>query len=70
MRDASRALLVPSKAHLLGFPGPTEEFLKELGASKDKLFARPGRVKRSHSADWVYYADKIKKGERWTRGWT
>jgi hypothetical protein len=23
-----------------------------------------------HSAEWHYYADKIKKGERWTRGWT
>jgi hypothetical protein len=56
-------------AHLLGFTGPTEEFLKELGASKDKLFARP-RGKTTHSAEWNYYADKIKKKEKWTRGWT
>ena len=23
-----------------------------------------------YSAEWDYYADKIAKGERWTRGWT
>lgn len=57
-------------AHLLGFPGPTEDFLKELGASKEKLFAQPGRARMAHSAEWSYYADKVKKGERWTRGWT
>jgi 3,4-dihydroxyphthalate decarboxylase len=65
-----RTAKIQAIAHLLGFPGPTEEFLKELGASKDKLFARPGRSIMAHSADWSYYADKIKKGERWTRGWT
>jgi ribulose-5-phosphate 4-epimerase/fuculose-1-phosphate aldolase len=65
-----RTAKIQAMAHLLGFPGPTPEFLEELGASKDKLFARPGRVKGAHSADWAYYAHKIKKGERWTRGWT
>jgi len=24
----------------------------------------------THSADWNYYADMIKKGKVWTRGWT
>jgi hypothetical protein len=24
----------------------------------------------THSAEWTYYADKIKKKEKWTRGWT
>jgi ribulose-5-phosphate 4-epimerase/fuculose-1-phosphate aldolase len=57
-------------ARLLGFSGPTEDFLKELGASKEKLFAQPGRARMAPSAEWGYYADKVKKGERWTRGWT
>jgi ribulose-5-phosphate 4-epimerase/fuculose-1-phosphate aldolase len=65
-----RTAKIQAIAHLLGFPGPTEEFLKELGASKDKLFSRPGRNPMAHSAEWNYYADKVKKGERWTRGWT
>lgn len=65
-----RTAKIQAMAQILGFPGPTEEFLQQLGASKDKLFARPGRIRRSHSADWVYYADKIKKGKRWTRGWS
>jgi ribulose-5-phosphate 4-epimerase/fuculose-1-phosphate aldolase len=64
-----RTAKIQAIAHLLGFPGPTKDFLKELSASKDKLFARPRQTMR-HSADWNYYAEKIKKGERWTRGWT
>jgi ribulose-5-phosphate 4-epimerase/fuculose-1-phosphate aldolase len=64
-----RTAKIQAVANLLGFPGPTEEFLEELGASKDKLFTRP-RVKKDRSAEWTYYADKVKKGERWTRGWT
>jgi ribulose-5-phosphate 4-epimerase/fuculose-1-phosphate aldolase len=65
-----RTAKIQAIAHLLGFGGPTEAFLKELGASKDKLFSRFDRTKMRHSADWNYYADKIKKGEKWTRGWT
>ncbi len=64
-----RTAKIQAIAHLFGFPGPTEEFSKELAASKDKLFSRP-RKKMGHSADWNYYADKIRKGELWTRGWT
>jgi ribulose-5-phosphate 4-epimerase/fuculose-1-phosphate aldolase len=64
-----RTAKIQAIAHLLGFPGPTKAFLKELSASKDKLFSRP-RQTMAHSADWIYYAEKIKKGERWTRGWT
>lgn len=65
-----RTAKIQAIAHLLGFPGVTEEFLQELSQSKDKLFSRPGRTGMKHSAEWNYYADKIKKGERWTRGWT
>jgi ribulose-5-phosphate 4-epimerase/fuculose-1-phosphate aldolase len=55
-------------AGLHGYQGPTEEFIQVLSSSREKLFTR-SRVKISHSAEWNYYADKIKKGERWTRGW-
>lgn len=64
-----RTAKIQAIAHLLGFQGPTEDFLKELADSKNKLFSRP-RTRMAHSAEWNYYADKIKKGERWTRGWT
>jgi ribulose-5-phosphate 4-epimerase/fuculose-1-phosphate aldolase len=64
-----RTAKIQAVAHLLGFAGPTEEFFNELSASKDKLFAHP-KTKMSHSAEWNYYADKIKKKEKWTRGWT
>ena len=37
--------------------------------SREKLFRRP-RDEMYHSAEWNYFADKIKRGERWTRGWT
>jgi 3,4-dihydroxyphthalate decarboxylase len=65
-----RTAKIQAIAHLLGFAGPTEEFLDELSVSKDKLFAKVDRAKMTHSAEWKYYADKIKKGEKWTRGWT
>jgi len=64
-----RTAKIQAVAHLLGFKGPTEEFFNELSASKDKLFAQP-RTRMTHSAEWNYYADKIKKKEKWTRGWT
>jgi 3,4-dihydroxyphthalate decarboxylase len=64
-----RTAKIMAIARLHGYQGPTEESLKTLTASKEKLFRRP-RNKLFHSAEWNYYADKIKKGERWTRGWT
>jgi ribulose-5-phosphate 4-epimerase/fuculose-1-phosphate aldolase len=64
-----RTAKIQAVAHLLGFGGTTEEFLSELSASKDKLFARR-TVKPAHSAEWTYYADKVKKKQKWTRGWT
>jgi 3,4-dihydroxyphthalate decarboxylase len=65
-----RTAKIIAMAHLLGFVGPTEEFLEALGASKDKLFSRVDRTRMKHSAEWNYYAEKIKKKERWTRGWS
>ncbi|HTM10655.1 MAG TPA: class II aldolase/adducin family protein [Verrucomicrobiae bacterium] len=65
-----RTAKIQAMAHLLGFKGPTEEFIEELTASKDKLFANMNRIKMTHSAEWKYYSDKIKKKEKWTRGWS
>ncbi|MGH7823646.1 MAG: class II aldolase/adducin family protein [Candidatus Binatia bacterium] len=64
-----RTAKIMAIAHLHGFQGPTEESMQVLSASREKLFTRP-RTKMSHSAEWNYYAHKIRKGERWTRGWS
>jgi len=56
-------------ARLHGYEGPTPDSIQTLTGSREKLFRRP-RDEMFHSAEWNYFADKIKKGERWTRGWT
>jgi ribulose-5-phosphate 4-epimerase/fuculose-1-phosphate aldolase len=63
-------------SHLLGFTGPTAEFMEAMEATSKKLMARAqelgrgGRDGTRHSAEWNYYADKVRRGEKWTRGWT
>jgi len=64
-----RAAKIMAMAQLFGFKGVSDEFIGQLAGSKEKLFAQP-RTRTTHSAEWNYYADKIKKGELWTRGWT
>jgi hypothetical protein len=64
-----RTAKIMAIARLHGYQGPTPESIDTLTGSREKLFRRP-RDEAFHSADWNYYADKIKKGERWTRGWT
>jgi 3,4-dihydroxyphthalate decarboxylase len=64
-----RTAKIMAIARLHGYQGPTEESIQILTGSKKKLFTRP-RADMPHSAEWNYYADKIMKGERWTRGWT
>ena len=64
-----RAAKIMAMAQLFGFKGVSDEFIEQLAGSKEKLFAQP-RMRTTHSAEWNYYADKIKKGELWTRGWT
>jgi 3,4-dihydroxyphthalate decarboxylase len=64
-----RTAKIMAIARLHGYQGPTEESIQTLSRSKEKLFRRP-RDNMFHSAEWIYYAEKIKKGERWTRGWT
>jgi ribulose-5-phosphate 4-epimerase/fuculose-1-phosphate aldolase len=64
-----RAAKIMAMAQLFGFKGVPDEFIEQLRESKEKLFSRQ-KTRATHSADWTYYADKIKKGEVWTRGWT
>jgi hypothetical protein len=64
-----RAAKVMAIAQLFGFKGVSDEFIEQLSESKEKLFSRQ-RNTMTHSADWNYYADMIKKGKVWTRGWT
>ncbi len=64
-----RTAKIMAIARLHGYLGPTRESIQTLSGSREKLFRRP-RDEMFHSAEWNYYADKIKKRERWTRGWT
>ena len=64
-----RTAKIMAIARLHGYAGPTQESIDTLTGSREKLFRRP-RDEMFHSAEWNYFADKIKKGERWTRGWT
>jgi ribulose-5-phosphate 4-epimerase/fuculose-1-phosphate aldolase len=64
-----RTAKIMAVARLHGYQGPTPESLDTQSESRKKLFRRP-RDEMFHSADWTYYADKVKRGERWTRGWT
>ncbi len=64
-----RAAKIMAMAQLFGFKGVSDEFIEQLSESKEKLFSRQ-RSKMTHSADWNYYADMIKKGKVWTREWT
>ncbi len=64
-----RTAKIMAVARLHGYQGPTPDSLNTQSESRKKLFRRP-RDEMFHSADWNYYADKVKRGERWTRGWT
>ena len=64
-----RTAKIMAVARLHGYRGPTPDSIETQTASRKKLFRRP-RDEMFHSADWNYYAEKVKKGERWTRGWT
>ncbi len=69
-----RTAKMQAMAHMLGYTGPTPEFLEATQATFKKLMAHQrelgrGRAPSKHSAEWNYYAYKVKKGERWNRGW-
>ena len=62
-----RTAKIMAVARLHGYAGPTAASVDTLTESRKKLFRRP-RDEMFHSAEWNYYADKVKRGERWTRG--
>jgi ribulose-5-phosphate 4-epimerase/fuculose-1-phosphate aldolase len=64
-----RTAKIMAIARLHGYEGPTPDSIQTLTGSREKLFRRP-RDEMFHSAEWNYFADKIKKGQQWTRGWT
>ncbi|HEY7218672.1 MAG TPA: class II aldolase/adducin family protein [Candidatus Binatia bacterium] len=64
-----RTAKIMAIAGLHGYRGPTPEAIDTLTESRQKLFRRP-RDEMFHSAEWNYYEEKIRKDERWTRGWT
>ena len=64
-----RTAKIMAMAQLFGFAGVADEFIEQMHDSKGKLLSRP-RGKITHSADWNYYAEMIKRGKNWTRGWT
>jgi ribulose-5-phosphate 4-epimerase/fuculose-1-phosphate aldolase len=64
-----RTAKIMAVARLHGYQGPTPDSLATQSTSRKKLFRRP-RDEMFHSAEWNYYADKVRRGQRWTRGWT
>ena len=62
-------------SYLMGFEGPTPDFIASMQATAEKMAARGAELGRgdrpasAHSAEWNYYADKIHRGEPWNRGW-
>ena len=60
-------------AYQLGYEGPTDEFIETLDRTSEKRQAwvkTTGRDPETarHSYEWKYYSEKVRKGERWTRG--
>ena len=68
-----RTAKIQAIAHTLGYSAPTKQFVQTIEDTYTKLMARIrelGRPPHEHSAEWDYYADKVRKGEQWPRGWT
>ncbi|MDP2645680.1 MAG: class II aldolase/adducin family protein [Desulfobacterales bacterium] len=69
-----RTAKMQTMAHMIGYVGPTEEFLQSIQMTWGKLQARARELGKGseirHSATWSYYADKVHKGQPWNRGWT
>ena len=63
-----RTAKIMAMAKLFGFKGVPDDFIERLASSKEKLLSRGQRL--SHSAEWNYYAEKIKQGKTWTRSGT
>jgi 3,4-dihydroxyphthalate decarboxylase len=63
-----RTAKIMAMAQLFGFKSVPDDFIEQLSSSKEKLRSRGKRM--PHSAEWNYYADLVRKGRQWTRGWT
>jgi len=63
-----RTAKIMAMAQLFGFKSVPDDFIEQLSSSKAKLHSRGKRM--PHSAEWNYYADLVRKGRQWTRGWT
>jgi L-ribulose-5-phosphate 4-epimerase len=61
-----RTAKIMATAKLFGFTKVPDDFIETLAGSKEKLLTRGKRM--THSAEWNYYAEKIKRGETWNRG--
>jgi len=61
-----RTAKIMATAQLFGFKKVPDDFIEQLTGSKQKLLSRGPRL--AHSAEWNYYAERIHRGERWTRG--
>ncbi len=66
-----RTAKIQAMACALGFQGPTAQFEKYMQASrkKHKEYLKAHRGEGRYFAEWKYYRDKLKKGEKWNRGW-
>ena len=70
-----RAAKTQAFARLMGFKGTDEETLQMAHESLEKLQAQARalgsqQATAAHSPEWTYYAQKLKKGELWNRGWS
>ena len=62
-----RTAKIMAMAQLFGFKSVPDDFIEQLSSSKEKLLSRGARL--PHSAEWNFFAELIKKGKIWTRGW-
>jgi ribulose-5-phosphate 4-epimerase/fuculose-1-phosphate aldolase len=70
-----RTAKIRGLATTLGFTGPPQEFVKEILESGRRMSAMPNSASRTsaregHSNEWIFYKNRIARGEKWTRGWS
>lgn len=70
-----RTAKIQGLAMTLGFTGPTKEFMAEIQESGRRLSALGDAAvsqaaRGGYSNEWLFYRNKIRHGERWTRGWS
>lgn len=70
-----RTAKIMGLATTLGFTGPTDEFVKDILESGQRMSAMPNSGVRAsarggHSNEWMFFKHRIARGEKWTRGWS